>query len=195
MWIYKSVFLVGGERHRGGIASHEGDVQEVEQAAVSRHAVEAKHVWHGHVDRQSRDPPDALGVPAPAAGRLRQVGVAHRGGETPGWAAAAAAALPVEGGGVAARMDAREEELEAVCGPVSQRLDGLLGVGHAELGVVERGRGPEEMEHAEFVRVRAVGFGAGGDLEPVGGGGAVGDLQHDGMVLMSEQLLMLLMMG
>ena len=111
-------------------------------------------------------------------------------------------------------MHAREEELEAVGGAAGQRLDGLLGVGHAELGVVERGRRPEEVEHAELVRMRAAGFGPGGDLEmssigcggticgsaivggaiggvAIGGGVAVRYLKHNVAVSLGEQMLML----
>ena len=67
MWIFKC-FLVGGDRHGGGVASHEGDVQEVEQAAVSRHSVEAEHVRHGDVGREGRKASDALRATAPGPG-------------------------------------------------------------------------------------------------------------------------------
>ena len=65
------------------------------------------------------------------------------------------------------------------CSGAAEGLDGLLGIGHAELGVIERGGGAKEVEHAQLVRVRAVGSGAGRDLE--GGsicgsvGGSIGD--------------------
>ena len=60
------------------------------------------------------------------------------------------------------------------CSGAAEGLDGLLGIGHAELGIVERGGGAKEVEHAQLVRVRAVGSGAGRDLEGGSIGGSVG---------------------
>ena len=111
-------FLVGGEGHAGGVATDEGDVQEVEQAAVGRHPVEAEHVRHGDVGRHRRQAPHALRVAAPVApggrGRPGQLGVVHGGGEAPG----GGGALGVQVEAVAARVQAREQELKAVWGVV-----------------------------------------------------------------------------